>query len=99
MRKAILTIGVLLLALPAYAADLAVKAPPPSLSTFVSGSGFYLGAGASAAVASSNVSGNVLTLPGATGGNLYAAGGAVEVDAGYIWGNCLFGTWCQIEVD
>lgn len=76
------------------------KAPRsnPFLST-TKGSGWYLGVGTSAAVASSNVSGNVFNLPGITGGSAAAAGGTIDADVGYVWNSCLLGTWCQLEAD
>lgn len=84
---------------PALAADvLPIKAPPKG-AAFIGGSGLYVGFGSSAAVASANVSGNVISLPGVTGGGVNAAGGTVDVDAGYIWGSCILNTWCQVEAD
>jgi hypothetical protein len=105
MRKSLvkfLVAGVLsALALPAMAGQILPiigKAPPPK-AAFTTGSGFYIGAGTSAAVASANVSGNVISVPGITGGSVNAAGGTVDVDAGYIWSSCILNTWCQVELD
>ena len=41
----------------------------------------------------------MFSLPGITGGGLSAAGGTIDIDAGYIWGACILNTWCQIEID
>jgi hypothetical protein len=86
----------------AFAADVpppfVAKGPVSPFST-AAGSGWYVGVGTSAAVAASNVSGNVITLPGLTGGSVSAAGGTVDADFGYIWGRCILNTWCQVEVD
>ena len=97
MRKLFLTAVALLAgAANAVAADMVVKANP-----FVNykDSGWYIGAGTSAAVASENVSGNVFTLPGATGGGVTAAGGTIDADIGFIKGQCILNTWCQVELD
>lgn len=101
MRKIFLATCAVLFAGAAFAADLPpiVTKAPISYNPFITGSGWFVGAGTSLAVANSNVSGNVITLPGITGGNVSAAGGTVDVDVGYIWSKCLFGTWCQIETD
>jgi hypothetical protein len=103
MQKIFLTTCSVLFAGAAFAADV-IPAPivtkaPVSYNPFIGGSGFYLGLGTEAAVASANVNGNVITLPGITGGSTNAAGGMVDIDVGYIWGACFFGTWCQLEAD
>ena len=97
MRRLILA-GVALAAfsLPAFAGGNLVM---PNPFTTVNGAGLYIGVGTSAAVASENVSGNVFSLPGVTGGGMTAAGGTVDVDVGYIWGRCVLNTWCQVEAD
>jgi hypothetical protein len=82
----------------AFAGDMATKAPPAKKSAFIGGSGFYVGVGTSAAVASANVSGNVFSLPGISGGGVNAAGGTIDADVGYIWSSCII-TWCQVEAD
>lgn len=100
MRRFLLGVALAALSTAALAADLPLPTKAPvSYNPFITGSGFYLGAGAEAAVANSNVSGNVISLPGITGGTTNAAGGMVDLDAGYIWGACFFGTWCQLEAD
>jgi hypothetical protein len=101
MRKAILAAVCALVSVPALAADLPVKASPGPILPFTTpnGSGWYIGAGTEGGVASSNVSGSNLFATNLVGGGLTASGAAVGVDAGYIWGNCFLGTWCQFEVD
>ena len=102
MRKVFLKLlvagAISALALPAVA-QVVTKAPPPNPFVSLNGSGWYVGAGTSAAVASSNVSGNVISVPGITGGAVSAAGGTVDVDAGYILGKCVLNSWCQVEAD
>ena len=84
----------------AVAADLPLPTKAPvSYNPFIGTSGFYLGLGTEAAVASANVNGNVFSLPGVSGGGVNADGGMVDIDVGYIWGACFFGTWCQLEAD
>jgi hypothetical protein len=97
MRKLLLAAVAFFIAAPAFAADMPLKAPPYIQPFAPAGSGWYLGVGTDAAVASSSVNGSA--FPNLTGGNLTSDGGAVGVDAGYIWSNCLLQTWCQIEVD
>ena len=102
MRKLVLALLTSSFITPALAADLPVpyKAQPlVSPFSIVGGNGFFVGAGTSAAVAQSNVSGNVINIPG-VGGATNAAGGTIGGDAGYIWGRCgsILG-WCQVEVD
>jgi hypothetical protein len=82
----------------ALAADMPLKAPPYAAPFATpTSSGWYVGAGTEGGVASSSISGT--TFPSLTGGNLTADGASVGIDTGYIWGNCLLQTWCQIEVD
>jgi hypothetical protein len=108
MRRIALASLLVALASPALAQTAPVATPAPLVTkgpylsspfTLTSSSGFYVGIGTSAAVAASNVSGNVITIPGLTGGNVSAAGGTIDVDFGYIWGHCILGTWCQVEID
>jgi hypothetical protein len=101
MRKLFLAICAVLFAGAAVAADLPVPVvgKAPSYNPFIGSSGFYIGAGTEAAVASSSVNGNVISIPGVTGGTTNAAGGTVDIDVGYIWGACVFNSWCQIEAD
>lgn len=80
----------------ASAADMAVKAPPLT-SPFLTpnGSGWYVGVNTQALVAQSSASGsNILGLSAA---NFAADGAGIGGDVGYIWGNCLAGSWCQVE--
>lgn len=81
--KSLLFAGALAaLALPSFAADMALKDPP--IPEFGGGQGWYVGVGSTAAVAQSNVSGtNVFASSLATGG-LTAAGGTLDVALGYI---------------
>jgi hypothetical protein len=86
------------LTMSALAADLPTKAPaapPAAFST--NGSGWYVGLNTEASIAPSSVTGT--TFPSLDVSGFTVAGGAVGVDAGYIWSNCLAGTWCQFEVD
>lgn len=100
MRKIFLSTCAVLFAGAAFAADLPLPTKAPiSYNPFIGSSGFYIGAGTEAAVASSSVNGNVIAIPGVTGGTTNAAGGMVDIDVGYIWGACIFNSWCQIEAD
>lgn len=91
------------IATPALAADVTppnlMKGGPSSPFLTTAGAGPFFGVGTSAAIASSNVSGNVISVPGLSGGDVSAAGGTIDVDVGYIWGRCILNTWCQVEVD
>ena len=82
----------MLIALPAFSADMAVKAPPNAFGTSAS-SGPYVGLGSTGAVASGSVQGNVFPS------NLTASGASVDVDGGYLWGSCVMQTWCQFETN
>jgi hypothetical protein len=84
----------------AHAADLPVLGKAPTAAnpfTTTNGSGFYVGVNTMASVAPATVSGT--NFPNLDVSNFTAAGGSIGIDGGYIWGNCLGGTWCQIEVD
>ena len=100
MRKLVLALLASSVITPALAADLPIPGKAAFISPFsiVGGNGFFVGAGTSAAVAQSNVSGNVVNIPG-VGGATNAAGGTIGGDAGYIWGRCGALGWCQVEVD
>lgn len=80
----------------ARAADLPAKAAPPAEQAFLNGSGWYLGVGTEAGLASSSVSGS--SFPALTAGNLTASGAAVGIDVGYIRSACFVSTWCQVEL-
>lgn len=98
MRRTIGTlIAIASLYSAAFAADLPAKAPAVPVQPFATGSpgGWYVGVNTEAAVASSSVSGT--NFPSLTGANFTAAGAAVGVDIGYIWNNCIGGSWCQVE--
>jgi hypothetical protein len=86
--KKYLTIAALLFAVPAYAADMPVKAPPQN-SPFLlyNGSGFYIGLGTTSAVDQASVNGSNLFASSLVDGNLNAAGQSVDLEVGYIWGN------------
>lgn len=88
MRKFLIASAALVaLTLPAAAADMAVKAQPPA-SPFLTyaGSGFYWGVGSSARVADASANGN-LFVGNLASSNLFAAGGSIDGEVGYIWGN------------
>lgn len=95
----IIAAAALAVATQAFAADMPRKAPPVSPFVNLAKNGFYVGVGTSAALANSNVSGNVISIPGITGGNVNAAGGTIDADVGYIWGSCFLNSWCQVEAD
>ena len=98
MRK-ILICGAMLASLcaPAFAADMALKAPPQSTFAANSTGGWYFGIGTEGIVGASNVSGNAFT--GLSSTNLTAGGGSLGIDIGRIWSTCILQTWCQLEVD
>ncbi len=86
----------------AYAADMPVKALAP-VGPFQSynGSGLYFGLGSTAKVADSSVNGNLLANNLVTG-NVMAAGGTVDFEMGYIWGNASlsgFANWARVYSD
>ena len=98
MKKSILLVVFGLMGmLPAFGADIPVKAQP--LFSTPQSSGWYAGIGTTAAVAQSNVSGNNLFATSLVGGNLNAAGGSVDFAFGYIRGQALpgFGNWYRLE--
>jgi hypothetical protein len=101
MCKSILaTVALAALTLPAYAADMPVKAPPVPFT--VAASGFYWGVGTYAGVAQSNVSGNNLFATSLVGGNLTADGAGVDVVLGYQHGSTAllgFGNWWRLQGD
>jgi hypothetical protein len=105
MRRLIVAaLAALAFASPALAQSasppVATKSQVLPVSPFINyTNGFFVGLGPSAGLAASNVSGNIITLPGLTGGALNAAGGAIDVDFGYVWGHCFLNSWCQIEAD
>ena len=101
MRKFLLASAALIaLALPASAADMAVKAAP--VSPFVNyGSGWYWGVGTYAGVAQSSVSGTTF-VGSQLSGNLTAAGAGIDVAFGYMHGNTStlgFGNWYRLEAE
>lgn len=96
IKLAILASVMALAAVPAFAADMALKAPPPAVASGA-GAGWYVGLGVEGALASSSVSGT--NFAGISASNLTADGGTLGVDVGYIWNNCVMGTWCQLELD
>lgn len=70
------------LSLPALAADLPLKAPPPAAAP--SGSGWYVGVLTEADVAQSKVSGSNLFAPSLVSGDLTATGGGIGGTVGFI---------------
>ena len=92
MRKILLlTMALVALAAPAYAADMAVKAPPPAPV----GSGWYVGILTEADVAQSKVSGNNLFASSLVTGDLTATGGSIGGVVGYISRNPNF--WYRLQ--
>ena len=78
MRKSILMAAVALAALsaPAFAADLALKAPPPPIAGYpYAASGFYYGVGASASADSATVANT----------GVFSAGAGIDAIVGYQW--------------
>jgi hypothetical protein len=104
MRKHfIATVSLLAIAtaVPAYAADMAIKAPPAGPFETYNSSGFYWGIGSTAKLADSSVNGNLLVSNLATG-NVNAAGGTIDFEVGYIWGNAVrtgFANWARVYSD
>lgn len=82
----------------ARAADMATKAVRYQNAPFATatGSGFYLGVGTEAGVASANVSANNTFAGSLFNNNLNAAGASVDFTVGYIASGCLT-AWCKIE--
>jgi hypothetical protein len=95
MKYALLTAAVLL-ALPAQAADMALKARPSSLTYPLAGAGCYWGVNMEASVAQSDVSGNALFVTSLVGGKLMAAGGSVGGTVGCLKGDPTTG-WVAIQ--
>lgn len=101
IRSFLLATAALVLAAPAFAADMAVKAPP-IVSPFVnwSGSGWFYGLGSYAGVAQSSVNGSSLLVPSLVSSNVTASGGGIEATVGYVHGNTNtlgFGNWYMLE--
>lgn len=101
MKKFLLiTTALAALALPAFAADMAVKAQPVSPFVNWTGSGYFWGVGTYAGVAQSSVNGNSLLVPALVSSNVTASGGGIEGALGYIHGNTNtlgFGNWYMLE--
>ena len=103
MRKhlASFLLATTMLAGPALAADMAVKAPPPVPFT-AAYSSFYWGVGTYAGVAQSNVSGTNLFLTSLATSNLTADGAGVSGVLGYQHGSTAqlgFGNWWRLQGD
>lgn len=97
MKRSIIVLAALALAGPALGADLRIptKAVAPSLPWFYGGSGFYYGFGVGAE--QTKIGTAVPVAPIAPGANVYAAGGLVNVTAG--WATALSPTsWAAFEV-
>jgi hypothetical protein len=88
----LLTTALTALAMPAMAADLPFKAPPPARAA---GSGWYCGVGTEADVAQSNVSGTNLFATSLATGGLTATGGSLDGACGYISG--VVGKWWRVQ--
>jgi hypothetical protein len=84
MKKILLVAALSAFAVPAWAADMAVKAPPVPFINY--GSGWYVGFGSEADVAQAKTSGNNFFAPSLATGNLTATGGSLEVVVGFISG-------------
>ena len=103
MRKLVIAAAALAaFCAPAFAADMPVKAAPAN-QPFQSytGSGWYWGLGSTARLADSTVNGNIFASNLATG-NVTAAGGTIDLESGYIWGNASlagFANWARVYVD
>lgn len=101
MRKMLpTTVAAIMLAAPAFAADMAVKALPSA--PFTGGSGWYWGIGTYGGVASSNVNGSGLLVTNLVSSNVNASGGGVDGALGYIHGNTAvvgFGNWYRFEAE
>jgi len=103
MRKSFVILGVLALlsSTAAMAADMAVKANPPSPFLTYSGSGFYWGIGSTSGVDQASVSGNNVFATSLVSSNLTAAGQSVDGEVGYIWGNASIAgvaQWARVYV-
>ena len=105
MRKLLIASAVLaaIAAGPAFAADMAVKAPVvPPVPFTAAALGMYWGVNAYAGVAQSNVSGQNLFATSLVSGNLTADGGGVGLVLGYQHGSTAtlgFGNWWRIQAD
>jgi hypothetical protein len=104
MRKIILAAAAMAaLSVPAFAADMAVKAPVVQPVPFTAGaSSFYWGVESYAGVAQSSVSGTNLFATSLVSGNLTADGGGIGGVLGYLHGSTAalgFGNWWRIQVE
>lgn len=94
-----LAVGLALLAGPAFATDMPVKAFKATPFLTYSGSGFYWGVGTTSGVDQASVNGNNFFATSLASSNLNAAGQSVDVEVGYIWGNASiagFGQWARV---
>ncbi len=102
MRKLLMTATALIaLVGHAFAADMALKVPPPVPFT-AAASGFYWGVGTYAGVAQSSVSGNNLFATSLVSSNLTADGAGVDLVLGYQHGSTAlvgFGNWWRLQAD
>lgn len=102
MRKFLIASAALVaMAMPAAAADIPAKAPPPQ-SPFLNwtGSGGFWELGTFGGVSQASVNGNNLLLPSLVSSNITADGGGIEGGFGYIHGNTNvvgFGNWYMLE--
>jgi hypothetical protein len=101
MRKLLFLSAALVtaLAVPAYAADMPVKAPPfTSVFNTPNGSGWYVGLVTEADVAQAHANGTNLFATSLVGGGLNATGGEVGGTVGYIGSLPTLGWW-RFHVD
>lgn len=85
----------LAMVVPAFAADLPVKAPATASFNPLTG-GFYWGIGTESSAESTQVSGNQLLVTSLATDKIQATGQAVKGVAGYIWGGPT--GWKRIEL-
>src|ERR1700680_1050857 len=82
------------LAVPAMAADMAVKAPP---FTAVAASPWYCGLGSGADVAQSKVSGTNLFATSLVSGGLTATGGSIDGACGWLSNSA--NRWIRVQLE
>jgi hypothetical protein len=101
MRKTLTAAAMLaVLSVPAFAADLPLKAPPSNALDNWSASGWFVGLGTYGGVAQSSVNGTPLLVSSLASSNITASGGGIEGVFGYIHGNTNtlgFGNWFLLE--
>lgn len=102
MRKfLLLTTAFTALAMPAFAADLPLKALPGQEFVNWTSSGWYVGGGAYGGVAQASVNGSSTLVTGLVSSNVQASGGGAELETGFVHGNTNilgFGNWYMLDV-